>query len=754
MVIMRKFLCLLFFLFPIILFGEQKGITTQLPEINVQAVESAIIQDYSLIQKIQKPAPGEIAIDYSKDWFILPAGTYSVIKFNSSSEKLEVINPSLGISETVKNAVNCSPKWIQPALLDNFRKIQLTKQNGFAQMIINAPTDIRDEIAFQIAYLSPQTLNSIDSRIIQDNAEYIYTISQDLKYVQLIEYVDNDNWYTTTKYRVLKDGDSVWVEIPKDAYYWWVVMPKLSDEEPLMNASVYNQFWRRHLYNVADSGYPVLKEILENTKILWDCQSHQWPNFDSLQNPLPFADTMHALQVVGQWTGQTVWGEAKDPRPVQPNQILHDHDGNCGELQDLFNAGARTALMPVYSVSTFPGDHAWDELYWENDDWVTCDVWRWKGPTNVTKNFKYPKKGCIFQWGGDGSIRLVNSHYQPVCTLLVNVVDQNSRPVDGAQVTIFSAPETDPQSTQLYLAAWLYTDQNGILELPLGTNISYGLRADWSGGHGPSVYNQIYPLPWSTNGFIEGGHILMTVPTSGSTPISPQITNQNIPGLDHFKLDINYQIPYRINYGGGYWQYSGFGLDDYQWHNFKSPGYVDFFICDESNYQNFTNGQPLTAYQVSQTSSSGNIEFNLPTDQDYYIIYSNKSKITTSQLLQTKVALSKNDNGVWNTIDEVQSAFDTTTNVAVKEASNSQLLSVYPNPASDYISFTSLNDFDTDVSINIYNNIGTCVMTKNYSNFIQKHSIWLNIQELPSGIYYVNIKSGVNQETAKFIIIR
>jgi len=115
-------------------------------------------------------------------------------------------------------------------------------------------------------------------------------------------------------------------------------------------------------------------------------------------------------------------------------------------------------------------------------------------------------------------------------------VDQNSRPVDGAQVTIFSAPETDPQSTQLYLAAWLYTDQNGILELPLGTNISYGLRADWSGGHGPSVYNQIYPLPWSTNGFIEGGHILMTVPTSGSTPISPQITNQNIPGLDHLNL--------------------------------------------------------------------------------------------------------------------------------------------------------------------------------------------------------------------------
>ncbi|MBI4647696.1 MAG: hypothetical protein HY738_14190 [Bacteroidia bacterium] len=65
--------------------------------------------------------------------------------------------------------------------------------------------------------------------------------------------------------------------------------------------------------------------------------------------------------------GDTVWREipfeATDPRPIQPNLILHDHDGNCGEVQDLQNAGARIGLIPTVSVGSWPGDHVWCEFY-------------------------------------------------------------------------------------------------------------------------------------------------------------------------------------------------------------------------------------------------------------------------------------------------------------------------------------------------------------------------------------------------------
>lgn len=732
---------------PSLLFSQQRGITTNLPDIKVQVVEPVTTQLLPSIQAV----PSEIPFDYNKKWQILPSGSYSAIKFNKSQEKLEVIKPDFGLSSNVLAAINSSPHWLQPALLDNMRRLPAAKQETFAQTILNASKDVRDEIAFQVAYLAPQTLNTVDPRLIVDNAEYIYVVGGDLKYVKLVEYDDNKgDWYTTTKYRVIKDGDSVWVEIPKETYYWWIVMPKLSDEPPLMDASVYNEFWRRHLYNNADVDYPILKEVIKDVKVMWDCKGHQWQNFDSLNNRMPFVDTMQALQIVGQWTGQTVWGEAKDPRPVQPNQILYDHDGNCGELQDLFNAGARTVLMPVNSVGSLPGDHVWCELY-EQGNWWTVDVWRWRGPTNITREFRYPDKGCIFRWRGDGSVSLVNEHYQPVCTLTVKVVDQSSKPVDGAEVMFFAAPYSDPHGNQLYLGSWLYTDENGELEVLLGTNINYGFRVDWSNGHNPDVYNRIFALLWNQQGFVEGGHLVATINAGGSTPPNLQITNQTSQGLDHYKLNIEYQVPYRIVYGNSYWQQANFGLDDYQWHDLRSPGHIDFFICDEENYQKFSASQPFNAYFVHQNSESGQIEFSLPQDKDYYVVYANRSKVTTSEVVQTKVELYKKNNASWDLIDAV-GAESPTTDVTEK-THNSLRIEIHPNPASNYLMIKLLDNFGSDISVKIFNSLGMEVFQKGYS-IGANDAVHINISELPRGIYYAVIKGENAVSSAKFLVVK
>jgi hypothetical protein len=93
------------------------------------------------------------------------------------------------------------------------------------------------------------------------------------------------------------------------------------------------------LYNVADSGSPY-KEILENTNSL-GLSISSVAQFLIPCKIITFCRYNACLQV---WDNamDTSMGRTKDPRPVQPNQILHDHFGNCGELQDLFNAGART----------------------------------------------------------------------------------------------------------------------------------------------------------------------------------------------------------------------------------------------------------------------------------------------------------------------------------------------------------------------------------------------------------------------------
>jgi len=722
-----------------------KGITTPLPDIKMQVIESKNIHSPALIQNV----PKEITIDYSKEWFILPAGSYMAVKFNKNQEKLEVIKPDLGVSNSVLNAVNSSPKWLQPALLDNIRRLTPNKQNTFAQIILNASMKTRDEIAFQVAHLSPQTLNSIDPNLLVDNAEYIYTIAPDLQYVQLVEYNSNTpNWYTTTKYRVLKDGDSVWVEIPKEIYYWWIVMPKLSDEEPLMDASVYNEFWRKHLYYNADPGYPILKDVLKNTKIMWDCKPFHLDNKDSANNKIPFSDTMSAVQVLGRWVAHTIFEKAKNPRPIQPNQILHDHNGNCGELEDLLNAGARTALLPVRSVGSWPGDHVWNELYWEGEWWYYQVSWEC-GPTDLNQTCRYLDKGLIFGWRGDGYTWMDNELYQPTCLLTVRVVDQSSKPVDGAQVTSFSAPYSDPHSNQFYLGSWLYTDENGELDVLLGTNINYGFRVDWSGGHSPAQYNQIYGLPWNQEGFVEGGHLAITIPTEGNMPPGLQIINQNAQGLDHYKFNIDYQVPYRIIYGESYWQ-ADFKFDDYQWNDFRSPGHIDFFICDEENYQKFLSGEPFNAYKVSRNSSSKSIEFSLPEDKDFYIVYSNKTKNITSQLLQTKVVLSKNIGGSWVEIDNVQTADTLPAGLPLDKSNNSTPISVYPNPTTDYVTISLGNVIQSEMGcqIKIYNTFGECVITESIHPMTA--SKWINVEQLPAGVYYVVI----GNYAQKFMVVR
>jgi len=51
---------------------------------------------------------------------------------------------------------------------------------------------------------------------------------------------------------------------------------------------------------------------------------------------------MLAVDAIGNWVSETVPFAAEGDRPIQPNVIAHEHNGNCGELQDLLCAAGRT----------------------------------------------------------------------------------------------------------------------------------------------------------------------------------------------------------------------------------------------------------------------------------------------------------------------------------------------------------------------------------------------------------------------------
>ncbi len=690
------------------------------------------------------------AIDSIKIEEFVPAGKDCSIKLNyqPGNFSFEKLPSSVVLTNDALSAIDSTPVWIQKDLTDNLRRLAPAIQNMYAVKIIAAPPLYRDEVAYQIAHLSPQTLGSMNKDLPLFNARGIYANDSVLQYVDLVEYgsVASGSWYTTTKYRIIDNvGDTVWREIPKEIYYEWVVMPILSDESPIMNSTVYNEFWRTYVFNNADSAYPVLKNVLANTKVFWDGHQYDWNNFDGT-TPIPFADSMFATEVVGRWVGHNIPIMAIDPRQIQPNLILHDHNGNCGEIQDLQNAGARAALIPSLSVCTWPGDHVWCEIYWpDSAKWACYQVGRDHGQTNC--GFSPPSwtgadRACITVWRSDGYRYMVNEHYNPVCTLTVLVQDTLSNPIDGAEVVFLAAPNTDPHSqTEYYIGSWGHTDQNGELTVQLATGINYGFRADWSSGHDPLTAIDVYEILYSDSGMTVGGHIYRTLTLGGKMPgiQANPISNTE---LGNYSLGIKYDVPYYTKYGGGYWQYN-FSSDNFVYSEKIDSGKINFFICDTSNYLSFSQNNLFNAYSLLQNHSNADVLFGLPNEENFYINLSNRNKYTSSDFLNAKIYL-----------------FNGPANVSENNSPDNNLM-VYPNPFSSNITIKcDLNKHGQEYySLQIRDLNGRIIKTLNPDRLSNNGIVyWDGKNEsgslVPDGIYFVQLRAKDFINTMKIVFIK
>jgi hypothetical protein len=589
----------------------------------------------------------ELEIHPSSDYFI---------RFDSTNLTLEGqdIEPSVsGLSESCVAAIAKAPQWIQRILASQFHN--LSDPQSYADVLLNASKKYADEISFSIACCPIGKVPS--ASLLKENAESLYEQDQWVSYADIVD--DDDgmgNYSSTIRYRVLENGTEDYFLLPPNIYYWYIVHPKLTNEEI---DAVYGPLWREYLFNHNDLGYPLLKEKLSTIQYLWDCQSYYQPAgrlWSVCINQHPTA-----IEAISYWIGKTVPNQATGDRPGQASVIAHEHNGWCGELQKIAIAAQRAALIPTISASNVGEDHVWREFYergWhENDNWWSDTG----GAVDEPDAYAYgwgKNMSAIYQWRGDGTILEDTARYiheEDRITVDFTVKDLYFQPVDGARVIVLVKGPKDityyknliwqkiqalwdklpdalkgkllsllfgkieeridkiPDSiTGLTITIWNYTDSSGRCRFELGKNLEYlffiqegKLKKPWQ----LARHNTFRSLK-------TGMDKSFTVILLDASHKPQRMTRQEMtPGDCQFRVSIA---------SSGYQLEKHFTTNGIGRH--ESQGDIECFFVDTENFQRYTAGQSFTCTKYW----TGNHEaFSVAAkNQDWYLIFRNTNRQT------------------------------------------------------------------------------------------------------------------------------
>ncbi len=670
----------------------------------------------------------------------LPQGSRAV--FAAENEQLETVYvPQIELTELAWEAIELAPIWLQDELIDNFSRLDTTYQNIYADLIIN-PTDsrYRDEIAFTVAHVSPEILmDSVFSpELLVVNAQYLYQNDDSLQYVDIVDY-DNGggDYYSTVRYWVVEiNGDTVQKVLNPYYYYYYIVHPQLSDESPRMDSYVYNKFWREYLFYEADSGYPVLCEKLKYAKVVW-CVTDTPQVYPGGRE---FDSTQTALDIIGNWATRTVPEPASGNRPIQPNVIAHEHNGNCGELQDLLAAASRAALIPVTSVFTLAEDHVWNEFY--DDGWHEYQVDLGFGSTHINDpRTAYDvdlggskQVSSVMEWRSDGLVRTVTNHYSNTCSLTVVVRDQWGLPIDGARIILY----TEGWYGGYDVTTWGFTDENGICKFELGNLRNFYVHINTPLGDYPSDPNTIIRIISQSQ---TGAHYFKSFTIPEFMPIpraSLALTGNEMPA---YKLDIT--VEFKKEFLHGYARARRNTGDAGFYHTYceriDQMGCVDIYVVDSLNYERYEAGEPFDAIFIARKVNE-NSQFEVllpPTSTGWFVVVSGESNMTTSVKAKVIIRLY----GV---------AYD----VAEGEEVGKTDFAVSPTVSGGRFELTYSIPRREKVSICLHDVTGRVVDVlldgvRDAGNYTMPVDL-----DLPSGIYFLTLSTSDVKRTQRVLILR
>lgn len=588
----------------------------------------------------------------------IPAGDRAVVRFDHAHRRLEETRPDIVLTGLALAAVDRAPDWLADALADNLGRLSEATQDSLARLVLDADDPIVDEVAFQIAHLGkgPLTDRRFDAQLLVDNARLMYEHDRSLAYVEIVDHgsaSEGGDYYSTTRYRVVdpeRPGEIDRVEIPSDVYYWFVVHPKLSDEtvkasgEASSEQATYGYFWREYLFanpdpghDYAESGgrtFPVLGEVLRVPTVLWDGQAVD------LEGGRPFEPDDVALDVIGNWVSTVLPQRASGNRPVQPNQIACEHNGNCGEIQDLLGAASRTALVPNVLTSDHCEDHVWNEFYTPlpTAGWFPYQVDWAQGPTRINRdNVAYDKDrggskdvSGIWAWRSDGFAYDVVDRYSKACGLVVKVTDSAGKPVDGARVIVYNEAWS---GTGYSLATFGLTDADGRVSFRLGDLQNYWIRVTSNGlGTYPPQEGQIAPV---INQSEADQTYTFTAELAGALRTYADRVREE--SREAYRLTLRYEATHEVVLGASPF---GTSLDFSDW---RRPGQVDMMVFDARNFAAYDRAASATAQAIFENSIGDELTLAVGDGlSDRYVVFSNEDHVANSQLVNIDIALQRN----------------------------------------------------------------------------------------------------------------
>lgn len=658
-------------------------------------------------------------VDYEQVNTIIPAGEKVLLWFEPWVDTLAVYEPQSSLVINAQAAVARAPDWLKLDLADNFRRMDPIFQELCAFYINNAVDPFVDEVCFIFAHTAPQTLcGPMNLDVINEGIVSMYMADNFLNYVEIIDYgnsISGGDYYSTTRYLVEENGIITEYETPREIYYWYIVHPKNHKEAPnYIDPDTGNPaypptgvFWRDFLMNRADPGYPLLRNMLDTCLVLWRCEQN------SLDNG--------AVGAVTQWI-QNVMTFQSYPHHDQPVRIYRLHIGTCSVHAYLTSAAARAALIPAAVTVMYSDNHKINE-FWER---------RWVAWEPVNTYIDYPEGyenwgwnvAAVWNWRGDGYVRDNTEIYTEVCTLQVRVRDNNSNPIDGAYVYLYSSPCVDTWTT----AKW--TDETGNLTFLLGDTRSFSGRVETEIGSYPS-----YGTVTVVNNTQAGAVYTWDVMIDGAMPELPVIADTlPLNPTEDYKIVLEYTVPRTTIYGENPDDGDHFSKSD-------SSGCIDVFICDQENYNRYVVEEEFQAFEISLWDTAGVIDFIFPTENNWYAICTNERSIMNSQEIDLTARLYRWSTGIAEKNGEAMSR-------------RFALGRIYPNPLNTKTVIPFHLTEESRVKIVIYNLLGQKIETL-LNSFLAEgnHQFVWNAGEISTGIYIVSITVAGEPEQIKKITL-
>jgi hypothetical protein len=403
--------------------------------------------------------------------------------------------------------------------------------------------------------------------------------------------------------------------------------------------------------SLAPYGWPLLADAVAPAQYLWDGVG------GVLSGDRALDPDGTAIDRLGWWVSRNITWSIQEKlcwkrgavvtRYLIPQEIVYDHAGNCGEIQDVWSSAGRTVLVGIWNVGTVADDHMWDEFR-AGEQWLPLQVGWSNGPTHIAQwNHSYDADvggsktiAGMDGFRGDGLAvhalaryehteldgHLWNDYSEHV-TLDAAVEDAAGNPVDGALVLIATPDFYDPD--RLAIATFRYTGPDGRARIVVGEGNDYYLQVTSSLGAYP---DSEHVAPWVTaaeavadavfeDTFVLGGTI--PVPAPEVVPATGDLAGSVVAEVSASREIVQGESP----------------LSSRTHTESFSPGEVQVLLLTEAEYADFRGGADFAALAEPGRGASISVEEDLHGDGPFLLVVANRARVTMEQEVAIDVEL-------------------------------------------------------------------------------------------------------------------